>query len=293
MASVTSSPRREACPRLVPILALGSIIEPLAHPKPGAVTRLLPQADKDVFDFALHSAAVSSALLASCEASASGEPDPVAEGLRAYRLALASLGLTRNVGLGQALITVPLAAALPISGPRPEEIARAATGIALRSTREASAEYYRLLRLLSPGHLGRYRGPLPDVGSGEPGLGLGELLRAVRWDLVASEVTGGYPVTLRALNLIVIEGGVGDRQVAEALTLVLAGAGDTLIARRWGLRAYLASRAEVIVYAGLHGAHKAMELLDRPWRARGWSPGAALDVVAAAIGLYLVSRAYR
>ena len=291
MGSATYSRGSDPCQSLAPILGLGAALEPLAHPKPGAVTRLYGQADKDILDFAVHSAAINSALLASCSASASGSPDPIAEGLRAYRLTLWALNIAKNVGLGQALMLIPLAAALPRAAPAPSEVAREATRIAMLSTQAASAEYYALLRMLGPSHLGRYRGPLPDVSEGEPGVGLGELLRSVRWDLVASEVTGNYPLTLRAVEALSEETGAWDAKVARALALVLSAAGDTLIARKWGLRAYLASRAEVLVHSRLRGPLGAMEALDGAWRPRGWSPGSSLDVVAAAVGLYLLSTA--
>ncbi|MGC9210011.1 MAG: triphosphoribosyl-dephospho-CoA synthase [Acidilobus sp.] len=290
MASATSSRGSEAC-ELAPLLAVGSVVEPVAHPKPGAVTRLLGQPDKDVVAFALHSAAVTSAAVASCNASIEGLPDPILVGLRAYRRSLEALGVRVNVGLGQAMMIIPLSAALARSGKDVRGIASTATGIVLSSSPEAAAEYYEILRLLSPSHLGAYRGPLPDVIGGRPTVGLGQLLRAVRWDLVASELTNGYPLTLRAVADISSRGGVSEESVVAALADVLIEAGDTLIARRWGVRAFLASRAEVLTYVSELGPGRAMALLDPLWRARGWSPGAALDIIAAAVGLYLVSRA--
>ncbi|MGC9072462.1 MAG: triphosphoribosyl-dephospho-CoA synthase [Acidilobus sp.] len=290
MGSATSYPSSDLC-NLAPLIALGSIVEPLAHPKPGAVTRLSAHPDKDIISFALHSSAVSSAALASCEASLRGLGDPILHGLRTYRRSLEGLGLRTNVGLGQALMVVPLSAALPTSGPCPRSLAAEATRLVLSSSTEASAEYYRAIRVVSPSHLGRYRGSLPDVGGGEPGVGLGELLKSVRWDLVAWELTTGYPLTLKAVEAIGSSGGVSDAGVSIALAVVLTESGDTLIARKWGVRAYLASRAELITHSRALGPVRAMELLDPPWRSRGWSPGSALDVVSAAIGLYLVSEA--
>ncbi|MCI4460545.1 MAG: triphosphoribosyl-dephospho-CoA synthase [Acidilobus sp.] len=290
MASATSWGGREACGLGAPALAAGAVIEPLAHPKPGAVTRLRPQADKDVLTFAVHSVALASALLASCEASASGSPDPIAVGLRAYRASLRRLGLRVNVGLGQALMLIPLSASLPTSYGSPELMAGRASELIMYSSAEASREYYALLRDLEPSHLGFYRGPLPDFRE-EPRLGLGELLRLVTWDLVASEVTGGYRLTLRALKVIEGAGGVSEGAIARALAWALAEAGDTLIARKWGLRAYLASRAEVALEASRGDPVRALEALDDLWRGRGWSPGAVLDVISAALGLHLASRA--
>lgn len=121
-----------------------------------------------------------------------------------------------------------------------------------------------------------------------------EALMAARWDLVHSELLSGYPVTLEALKTLrESSGGLEDRAL-RALLSMLAWPGDTLIASKRGFaamkRSILEARAALLL-SGSWGVRRALEWLDSEWRDRGWNPGAVLDVLAAAIGLYLLEAA--
>jgi triphosphoribosyl-dephospho-CoA synthetase len=278
-------------------LSAGARVEAVLHPKPGAVTACRPHPDKAVWDFMVHSVALDEALLEACKASTRGAGDPLGEGLARYASSLAALPLPQsNVGLGEALLLTPLAAALPRvagSGCEPRRLAGEASRIALSAGPGAAGAYYRLLARLSPSHLGRYEGPVPGVGEGEP-RGLAEVLEAAKWDHVHAELLEAYPRSLwlyeriaRRLPRLGLAGAA-----LEALLEALARLGDTLILAKWGTRAYLRARreaAEALLYyrRGVMGLSEALEWLDGLWRPRRWSPGAVLDLLAAALGLLL------
>jgi len=191
------------------------------------------------------------------------------------------------------LLILPLCRALPHAG-TPREAAWLASRLVREYTgREDAVAYYRLLEALAPSHLGRYEGPVPAVGSGEYPDSLVDALEAASWDLVHGEILNAYPATLEAYEVIVARGGpFNEEALLAALLRVLAEHGDTLIARKWGLRAYKTALREAREAAAAHpGPREALEALDRLWRPRGWSPGAALDVVAAAAGLAAAAQA--
>ncbi len=298
------------CSRCSSLLASGSVVEAGLHPKPGAVTPCRSHEDKGFHDFALHGAALAGGLLEACIASARASPDEaIAEGLEAYRgimeaFARSSMVEATNIGLGTALLMVPLAAAVPRIGGcgSPAELAGEASRIALSSGPRAARAYYRLLSTFRPSHLGRYQGPLPDAGGGDSmGFGLPEVLEAARWDHVHNELLRGYPLTLRAYHLMerITSGGRSLRDAAlEALLVLLATTGDTLIAAKWGFRAYERALEEARVALALYkrgrvSLEDALEWLDGLWRPRRWNPGAVLDILGAALGLIIASKASR
>ena len=285
----TPSAARGPCERYVPALLFGPLVEPVVHPKPGGVTRLRSHPDKGLGDFMAHAAAVGSALMVACEASASGAGDPVEAGLEAYGDSLDELGVKTNVGLGHAVLLVPLAAALPSWRGGLERLASEASRIARGAGEGAGAAYARLLARLSPSHLGSYRGPAPDVARpGARTARFADLLRASAWDLVHSEVLGGYRLSLRAARWVedLVRGGRGlEEAAAIALLRLISEAGDTLTALRHGMRAYLIMRAEASLALASPDPLAAAERLDAEWRRRGWSPGSAMDVLAASISL--------
>lgn len=256
-------------------LSLGAILEPLAHPKPGAVTRVEGQEDKDVFDFTLNHEAVERGSFAACMAAAEGNEDPVAAGLEEYLRAIKEVGLRSNVGLGQALMIVPLASA-SLGRPDVKELCRRASELVRRSTPRASAAYYRLLRLLAPSHLGRYWGPLPDVSEGEPKVGLGVVLGMVD-DVTSQEVVNGYRLTQAVAEIIREKAKEGlESAVVWAYLYLASTVHDSLLARSKGIRASLIAAAE----ASLAGAS-----LNLAWRSRGWNLGSLLDILSAAVSL--------
>ncbi|MFN4045972.1 MAG: triphosphoribosyl-dephospho-CoA synthase, partial [Acidilobaceae archaeon] len=182
---------------LIPIVSLGLYVEPVIHPKPGAVTALEAHADKDVYDFLSNASLVEYSLLESCREGSMGA------GLRAYRMMVSKLGLKKNIALGSLMLLVPVASVLrDLAGASVRELLEGAHRLVLEKTgREEALEYYALLEYFSPSHLGKYYGQVPGVGSGSPD-SLLEVLRAASWDMVHGELLNGYPITMEALNLI-------------------------------------------------------------------------------------------
>ena len=272
----------EGC-KFVPIVSLGLYVEPVIHPKPGAVTVLEAHRDKNVYDFLSNASLVEYSLLESCREGSIGA------GLRAYRMLVSRLGLKTNIALGSLMLLAPITSALKsLGGASVRELLEGAHKLVLEGTgREEALEYYKLLEYFSPSHLGKYFGHVPGVGSGTPNSFL-EVLRAASWDMVHGELLKGYPITLEALEVVrEYPGSLGDKAL-KALLTILSRHGDTLIASKYGFTAYKIAKleAEQALREADFNLHMAMEKLDMLWRPRGWNPGAALDIIATAIGLY-------
>ncbi len=283
----------------VALIASGMAVEPLVHPKPGAVTRLVGHPDKDVFDFALHGSFSAKCLYEACEASSRrGCTAGVKAGLSCYMSVAEVLGLKgRNVGFGSFMMALPLASALGRGAQRiPEVLAVEASRCALSCGGDVGELYLRVLATLSPSHLkGRYEGRAPDVW--EPRrASLREILEAASWDLVHAEILEGYPRSLAASRIILTlmrwEGLDLEESLRWALLWLLSSYGDTLIFSRHGGKAYLKALLEARAawrLAARIGASRALEWLDAEWRPRGWNPGATLDILATAASLALIA----
>lgn len=274
---------REGGCSLIPIVSLGLYVEPVIHPKPGAVTALEAHGDKDVYDFLSNASLVEYSLLESCRRGSIGA------GLRAYRVMVSKLGLKTNIALGSLMLLAPIASVLrDLAGAPVREILEGAHRLVLEKTgKEEALEYYALLEYFSPSHLGKYYGPVPGVGSGSPN-SLLEVLRAASWDMVHGELLKGYPITMEALKVIrESPGGLREKALKTLLT-ILSRHGDTLLASKYGFTAYRIARleAERALKEADFSLYEAVERLDKLWRPRGWNPGAALDIIATAIGLY-------
>ncbi len=275
------------------LLAAGLHLEPLVHPKPGAVTRIEPHSDKDVYSFVLHASLVTPILVETCLTALDGcGARPLRAGLSLY-ISRVARRLRTNIALGSFILLLPLAAASAAEPGDRVNHALEATRIALRCTGVEEARLYlEILSLLRPSHLGRYEGPLPDATRpGEAEISFPDLLAGTDWDIVHSEIVGGYPRTLEAADSIErgLREGLGlEDAVLWAILRGLAEWGDTLIYQKYGGRAYLQSMAEAgqaLEIARREGARRAIEWLDSLWRPRGWNPGAVLDVTATALGL--------
>jgi triphosphoribosyl-dephospho-CoA synthase len=272
-------------------LSLGLRLEPLLHPKPGAVTRLMSHTDKSVIDFCVHTLPSEMAMLRGFLASLNGEEDPIYLGLSEYLKVLKSLGITRNIALGSLMLHLPLAVALGNFSfpPEPSELAKAATSAVL-SSRMGGKAYYELLRFLKPSHLRRYEGPFVDVSRGDPS-SLAEALRAASWDHVHSELLNGYKKSLELLGFIENYHNKADVETRflHALLFFLAKYGDTLVMEKYGVRAFQRSLDDArwaLAYSAKVGIKEVLEILDNLWRGRGWNPGASLDVLSVSISLY-------
>jgi triphosphoribosyl-dephospho-CoA synthase len=273
-------------------LSLGLRLEPLLHPKPGAVTRIKSHADKNVIDFCVHAFLVEASMLRAFIASEHREEDPLSTGLEEYLNLLKKFNIKKNIALGSALLHIPLASALGLfeSPPEVERLVSVASATAL-SSRRGGEVYYRILEYLRPSHLRKYEGPIPGVGSGYPG-NLAEVLRVTRWDYVHSELLNGYKLSLEALKMIMERAKDASSIEEPALyTLInmLSRYGDTLIMTKYGIRAMERAKKEASIAKYLSeklGIVEALEDLDRLWRNRGWNPGAILDILSTAISLY-------
>ena len=277
-------------------LLMGPKIEPLLHPKPGAVTRLNEHKDKNIIDFCEHTLLIESAMIKAFITSKDKVlEDPVAEGLEEYFNLLRRFKVKSNIALGTVLLHVPLAAALGDLGypASPSKLAQRASSLVLSSKRGGKI-YYKILELLRPSHLRKYEGPIPAVGEGYP-KSFAEALRSAAWDLVHSELLKGYPLSLEVLSLI-------DRHLEEkkdieesallAMLKVLSDHGDTLILTKYGIRAYQRAIADsriTLFFAKRVGIKEALKELDKEWRKKGWNPGAVLDIVSTGISLYYYS----
>jgi len=280
-------------PLVVRVLGVGARIEPLIHPKPGAVTRLHRHPDKDVVTYMISSIPLDLALSKTCRQASTDCNGSMASGMKAYRDAYEKLIPRRvNTSLGTLLLLLPMSMAHGVTGLRdPWGLARVSSSLVARCTgRDEAVEYYGLLKLFRPSHMGRYTGPLPDIDEGVPDNFM-VILRANSWDLVHREILSGYPLTLEALSIMVeARGGLEDRSL-KALLHLLSRYGDTLIARKYGMSAFKKARAEAIhalMYAERVGLRAAIEYLDSLWRPRGWNPGAVLDIIAASISMYVL-----
>ena len=274
------------CLDIASTLATGALIEPIVHPKPGAVTALVGHRDKSIIDYTLQTPALVAALYEACRRASGGF---VAEGLRSYRLWLKRLGIKVNLSLGTVLMLLPLAAAARIAGMpsfcTATRLLRERTGV------EDSVEYYETLRYLAPSHLGKYRGPLPDVSSGaSPPPGLWRVLEASSVDNVHWDMINCYPLTRLALSVL-NRMELNRDAILMALLTILAEAGDTLIMRKYGLRAFKTAIYEARLALGMvrrtGDIAGSIVFLDKLWRPRGWSPGSTLDIVATAVSVHV------
>ena len=280
-------------PAVIEALLAGPRIEPLLHPKPGAVTRCREHRDKNVLDFATAQTPLEIAAYTTCIEASTKCRGSIAKGLAAYNRLHALMTQRVNINLGTLLLILPLSAAHGFTGVRKTRklAGLAADVVSDCSGVEETREYYKLLRRLSPSHLGSYKGPVESVWS-EPKTPFPQVLDAVSWDHVHREVLQGYPITLEMTNLM------GSRESLEegalyAMLHTLAAHGDTLVARKWGWRAYKVLLNEArwgLRMEAKWGLKRVLEILDRMWRPRGWNPGSVLDMLAIAIGFYIVEK---
>ncbi len=272
----------------------GPRLEPLIHPKPGAVTRIHAHPDKDIVDFMLAVTPLEAAAHATCIEAYTRCKGSIAVGLSLYKSLYRMMGIKTNINIGTLILVLPLAASHGLTGSRdPGRLASTASIIVRECTGEEEAKlYYDLLKSTSPSHLGVYKGPLPSVGEEPKGYGFKDIIEYTSWDLVHSELANGYRASLQALEVLKKSPGSLEDKALHALLYILSEYGDTLVARKYGFRAYKVLRIEARIARTLAtrvGVRRAVEELDRLWRPRGWSPGSALDILATVIGFYILS----
>ncbi len=277
---------RRECTLIAESLTRGAVIEPLIHPKPGGVTRIDSSGNHTIYDFILASTTLQAPLELACNT-------PCVNGrleapTKLYLESLARLGVRGNVNSGTFLLLVHLAfASTPLRDP--EVMARDASQMigVCGGVRDAMA-YYELLRSTPRSFMGYYEGPLGDAVRGAPQASFYEILSHTRWDHVHRELLEGYPLSLRVYRILSRED-FSEELVARIALELLAREGDTMIARKYGWRAFQRAREEARIalwYSERVGIGSAVGWLRKRWSSRGWSPGAILDVIAAGLGLY-------
>lgn len=205
-----------------------------------------------------------------------------------------------NSNLGIVLLLAPIArATASVSGPRSRHGLRAALGQELEGTTvEDARQVYRAIRLAAPGGLGRAEAQ--DVAD-EPDVTLLEaMILAADRDGIAREYATRYDRTFDT-GVIALSGARSaglswDDSVVETFLVLLAGALDTHIVRRFGevLAGEASSRArDVLSLGGVRSVEgrRAIEEMDRVLRAdahRG-NPGTTADLTAAAAFVYLLT----
>lgn len=273
------------CIERILTLSWGLVLEPIADPKPGAVTRLRSHPDKDVYSYGVGALVGVEACLAACQGGCLGSLE---RALRVYLRGLRGLGLDVNLQLGTLVLLTPLCNRVPVAG-SVGELLEEASKCARSLGPDDARMYYIALEQLGVRHLGRYEGRVPGVGSGSYPMRFLDVLVAGRWDHVHRELLQGYPLTRGAVEVILDHGGpVREEALVEALAWLLAEHGDTLIASKHGWAAYRRALEEARAAVRLWGARRGLEWLDKEWRARGWNPGAVLDILAVAAGVSLL-----
>ena len=275
----------------------GMVLEPLIHPKPGGVSRVQGHPDKDVYDFEVHAVEASECLYRACRTSLSrGCVRGIRAGLECYLGLIERLGLAgRNIAFGTYMLLLPLSTAIPHTRGGVEDLAIQALKCIRGCSGDEGLLYLTILSRLAPSHLkGGYEGPLPSVWEPRP-VELWRVFEGASWDLVHSELAEGYPRSLaasRLLSLLLASGSGFEEAARWTLLHLLSSYGDTLIYSKYGGKAFIRALEEARTawrLSGRLGATMALEMLDRLWRPRGWSPGASFDLLAAAISLAFYS----
>ncbi len=277
------------CIEAAALLAGGASVEPLIHPKPGGVTRCAGTSQHTVYEFTRSYHALHSALLAACMHGC--KEGCLHRALTTYRALSTMLGVHTNTLLGTLTLLTPLACTFWGRRGNPEMHATEASKCALNILGYSDAKaYYDLLHELHPSHLGvEFSGKLPPIGSQEVPRSFGEIVRSVEDDIIHLEIANGYPITLTALKWIA-NNGVREDSLGILILRLISEYGDTLIGRKWGFNAMkLAKREARIALLLIEKGWDWREVVNKlraEWSRRGWNPGAILDVVATALGLY-------
>lgn len=297
--------------------SIGLALEASAHPKPGNVHRTADLADMRFEDFIVTSVAsvpVFSTAVSRGRRGLGGRK--VTIGDLVYRLVSLSTALHGggNTCLGSALLTMPLAVCLghlmrrgvaevPLHG----FLAEASRLVRVYSTVADAVYLYRAVRLVRPSYVrrGDETGGPPDVYDRayrkkleEGGFTLWEVLVAsAPRDVVAREVIEGYPLTMEVAEELAESHRSLDwnAAVVNAFLKLLERGIDTQVLREHGrdtLRR-VARMAQSALRAGGAATRDGMgeiARMDRWMRGRGVNPGSSADILAAAIGVYALSR---
>lgn len=209
-----------------------------------------------------------------------------------------------NTALGYVMLATPLAYIMGksiregaiINSPK-TLLTRYSSTIIRYLTSEKADAFYEAIKKASQKHLGKYCGKIPDVFSAHTetlNVSVWEVLKQSSYDdMIAKEITNGYPLTIKAFEHLTKETENGRTSLLNAISKtqreLLTAFPDTLIVKSWGTpTAYLVlGIAEII---SRQDSLKYFQLFDRWLRDKGINPGTTSDIVATAVGLYLVMK---
>lgn len=224
-----------------------------------------------------------------------------------------------NTHLGTAMVLLPLAyaagkvQAISDAGGLASLGSAATESLRLAGPEETARLYEAIRASMNKEALGKYEeGDVPDVNDPnaaeklkERNLSIFDVLKASSgWDMVAAEMTSGYPISLEGSRVYF---SYEDPNVACVNTFLrlLSDHGDTFIARAAGRGEDIREKvvdgmkkmawvreeaAEALRLGGLSTAEgrSAVEGLDSKMRRMGWSPGSVADLVASSIFMALL-----
>ncbi len=209
-----------------------------------------------------------------------------------------------NTALGYVMLATPLAYVMSKSIREREALNNPKTLITRYSntikrylTSEKADAFYEAIKRASQKHLGKYIGKIPDVFAAHTGtlnVSVWEVLKQSSYDdMIAKEITSGYPLTIKAFEYLKEETEVRGSSLLNAISKtqreLLTLLPDTLIVKSWGTStAYLVLGMAESVKRQNSMTH--LQLHDRWLRDKGINPGTTSDIVAAAVGLYLVMK---
>lgn len=298
-------------------MALGLILEVSAYPKPGNVHRLRDFPDTKFEDF-LISGVISYKYVR--QAILRGKRNFPIKNVYGDLIYKAIRESTRvhgggNTHLGALLMIIPIAVAIGQYIKVKSRIIHIKTLlnfssklVKVYSTISDAIHLYRIIRMIKPSYItdkddvGKY----PSVyAKGYRTTLLREKLRF--WDVlfaskdrdvIASEVTGGYPLTYDAVRYIKLkmhDGVDWNSTVIDTFIYMLSKKIDTMIIRKFGYKVMdnIGLKALEILRAG--GAENKLGLkkiveLDSELSSKGINPGSTADIIATAISLYILSR---
>jgi len=277
---------------LASYLTRGALIEPLVDPKPGAVTRRKGHGDMDIYMFMVASSCLYPSLVSI--ASDGCRDGVLGKGFKLYTACVEESIGSRNVNTGTALLLLVLMKGALVSRRVEDAVSSARYFVEACSGSVDGYYYYKMLRLGGRSYMGRYYGPLPDIREFKNTPSLYRILSLTSWDLVHREILESYRVSMNIVEKL-NAAGVSEDSLLRILLDILAEYGDTLIARKFGWRAYYRAMAEARQALALSksiGVREALLWLDSLWRPRKWSPGAVLDLLASGISLYYLGKYY-
>ena len=277
--------------KLVGALVSGLFLEPLVHPKPGAVTRLNRHIDKDVLSFIYNNSIASTFLLDACIEASIGNLSCI-YGRTFKNISDAYKEMMRtNTSLGSWLLHIPLVVSLGFYGSlEPRDLGLGATRLLQRLSTSCDTEgYYELLSAVRPSHLGRLEGKLPDALSYNktrlPRL-WDILVYASSSDIVHAELVRGYSKSIRWSRRLdeLSRSHAFEKAASRVFLEMLASIPDTLVRRKFGTRASI--RVMEMAKLVLRGVIMLGEL-DRFMRDNGYNAGSLLDILSASISLHI------